>query len=292
MRALLFALLAALALGPGCGPAATRPDPAIWRIADADSEIWLFGSVHMLPPDLRWRSARVNAAFAASEEFWTETEMGEGAVAAFAALLERHGALPAGQTLADRIGEADAARVANAALVLGMPAEALERRRPWLVAMQLSATAAQQKGYRPEAGVEAVLGAEADRRGMQRLHFETLEEQVRVLADLAPADEARLLGVTLRDVESGGASLSAMDQAWVRGDTAELARQLDAEWEAAGPGVHEAVILARNRRWADAIEARLDGAGTSFVAVGAAHLVGEGNVVTLLRERGIAVEGP
>jgi uncharacterized protein YbaP (TraB family) len=36
----------------------------------------------------------------------------------------------------------------------------------------------------------------------------------------------------------------------------------------------------------------MEGSGTIFIAVGAAHLVGEGNVVALLRERGYSVEGP
>ena len=64
------------------------------------------------------------------------------------------------------------------------------------------------------------------------------------------------------------------------------------QWAEAGPAVHEAVILRRNRAWADEIATRLDGSGRVFIAVGAAHLVGDGNVVDLLRARGIAVEGP
>jgi uncharacterized protein YbaP (TraB family) len=71
-----------------------------------------------------------------------------------------------------------------------------------------------------------------------------------------------------------------------------LGALLDAQWRQAGPAIHEAVIVDRNRAWADAIAERLDGSGRIFVAVGAAHLVGEENVVELLRERGIEVEGP
>ena len=35
------------AAGPEAGPAAT---PALWRVADADTTVYLFGSIHMLPP--------------------------------------------------------------------------------------------------------------------------------------------------------------------------------------------------------------------------------------------------
>jgi hypothetical protein len=67
---------------------------------------------------------------------------------------------------------------------------------------------------------------------------------------------------------------------------------LDAEWREGGPVLHEAVVLRRNRAWADEIARRLDGSGRIFIAVGAAHLVGQGSVVALLRARGIPVEGP
>jgi uncharacterized protein YbaP (TraB family) len=67
---------------------------------------------------------------------------------------------------------------------------------------------------------------------------------------------------------------------------------LDRQWAEAGPVIHNALIIDRNRAWADAIAERLEGSGSAFITVGAAHLVGDENVVQLLRERGIAVEGP
>jgi uncharacterized protein YbaP (TraB family) len=83
-----------------------------------------------------------------------------------------------------------------------------------------------------------------------------------------------------------------LDRAWARGELTELGRQLDAQIGEAGPAVHRALITDRNRAWADQIEQRLAGSGKIFIAVGAAHLVGDGNVVALLRARGIEVEGP
>ncbi|UXN73041.1 TraB/GumN family protein [Devosia sp. A8/3-2] len=45
----LPALLLALA-------APAQAAPALWSISDDDSTIWLFGSFHLLPPDLDWRT--------------------------------------------------------------------------------------------------------------------------------------------------------------------------------------------------------------------------------------------
>ena len=292
MRALFafLLLLAAPALNSCARPQAG--EPALWRIADSDSEIWLFGTAHMLRPELRWRGPRVNAAFAAAEELVTETDAGPEGAAQAQALSERLGLMPPGETLSARLSPDEQARLARAADDLRLDPAALEPMRPWLAALRLSYAYALSRGMRPEAGVENVLYEEARQLGMRLSFFETPEQQVRILADLPPAEETRFLIDTLSEIEADGDALAAMDALWARGDTVALAELFDAQWRTGSPAVHEAVILKRNRAWADDIARRLEGDGRVFIAVGAAHLVGQGNVVDLLRERGIEVEGP
>lgn len=293
MRPLFSALLAASAWAlAACAPAPAPPaNPALWRIADADSEIWLFGTVHVLPPDLVWRGERVNAAFASADEFVTETDTSAEAVAQFPALAARYGMLPADQALSALLAPADQERLVEVVRELRLDHTQIERMRPWFAALQLSYAYALREGHSSDAGVESVLAAEARSRGKRLSFFETPEEQIRILADLAPADEAHFLSVTLRQI-SDKEAIGEMDDAWARGDVAALESALAPQWEEAGAIVHEAVILRRNRAWAGEIAERLGGSGRVFIAVGAAHLVGDGNVVDLLRARGIAVEGP
>ena len=53
---------------------ALAESPALWRLSDDDSEIWLFGTVHLLPPGLQWRSPAFEAAFAAADTIGPERE--------------------------------------------------------------------------------------------------------------------------------------------------------------------------------------------------------------------------
>ena len=57
MKAILASLIAVLALTAGA-----KADPAMWEVRDGDSAIRLFGSVHMLPADLKWRTAALENA--------------------------------------------------------------------------------------------------------------------------------------------------------------------------------------------------------------------------------------
>lgn len=298
MRGWIAGILSAAALAlAACSPvtpsAAPTGEPALWHIADADSEIWIFGSVHMLPAGVEWRNERLDAAFASADEFITETATGPDAVEAFQQASAQHGAMPAGERLSDRLGREDRVRLRRAINANGLDADAVEGTRPWLVALQLSLMAAMREGQDPDNGVENILFTEAARDGKRMSFFETPDEQIRILSDLPPEAEAHFLAVTLREIEGDSATaMAAMDRAWAEGDTAALDHMLAKQWREAGPVVHEAMILRRNRAWADEIAERLDGSGRIFIAVGAAHLLGDGSVIDLLRERGVTVEGP
>src|ERR1043165_2218823 len=49
-----------------------EPRPAIWLLSDADTRIYLFGTVHVLHPDLRWRSATFNRIARGAQELVLE----------------------------------------------------------------------------------------------------------------------------------------------------------------------------------------------------------------------------
>jgi uncharacterized protein YbaP (TraB family) len=295
-------LLAAMATGlvlaliGACSAAApppkSAPSPALWRLTDSDSEIWLFGTVHVLPPELKWRSAAVDRAFAAAELVVFETPTDAAAQAQVARTVAEVGRNPAGVTLSSKLPPEDSARLARVARGLGLDAAALEGLRPWLAGLTLSLRYVTQQGHDPDAGVERILDADAAKRGVPRRYFETPESQIRILSDLPPQDELRFLTATLIQIESKSENVDAMDDAWVRGDVATLGRLLTEDIAEAGPETYAALLTRRNARWTDEIDAMMRGRGKIFIAVGSAHLIGPEGVPALLRAKGYKVEGP
>ena len=54
---------ALLALGSAAeakAPQAARP--ALWAVSDADTTIYLFGTTHLLPSQMKWRTAKIDHA--------------------------------------------------------------------------------------------------------------------------------------------------------------------------------------------------------------------------------------
>src|SRR6059058_885712 len=66
----LFAAMLAL----GAAPVAAAPaHPALWEVADADTTIYLFGTIHLLPENVQWRTTKFDQAAQGSQQLIVET---------------------------------------------------------------------------------------------------------------------------------------------------------------------------------------------------------------------------
>lgn len=286
------AAVAALWFGACAAPAPAQraQGPALWLMEDSDTRIWLFGTVHILAKGVDWQRPQIEAALAASRVIYLETPIDEAGSAAITKEVVRLGGLPAGITLDSLLTPPQRQALAETARMVGLDPAALQRLRPWLAALQISLAAAEAQGQDAQAGVEQTLLAHARAHGQELRYFETALEQVSIFADLPQAAELRFLVVTLDQAKDGQDLLNTMDQLWLKGDVQGLGAVLERDFDSAGPEVRAALIDARNARWAVSIAALLDQPGEVFVAVGAGHLTGRGNVIDLLEARGQKVQ--
>jgi len=165
----------------------------------------------------------------------------------------------------------------------------LEPMRPWLAALTFALAPILKAGYDPQQGVDSLLGTAARAQGKPIRAFESMEQQFRFFADLPPEIEVQLLREALDDLDRGTEVLDGLSQAWSEGDTAAFERLFVDELRDS-PELYRVLIDQRNEAWAGAIEQRMKGAGVSFVAVGAGHLVGPDSVQAKLARRGLAAE--
>ena len=166
----------------------------------------------------------------------------------------------------------------------------LEPMRPWLAAMILTELPLQSAGYDPNAGLDMTLKAEADKRGEKIVGFETIEDQVRDLADLPERVQIKFLETTLDDVSKGLALVDTLAKAWINGDTKTINELALQDARAQAPEVYQQLLLQRNIQWSDKIADLLKRSGVQLIAVGAAHLVGDDSVQAQLAKRGIRVD--
>tara|TARA_R110002072_G_scaffold216609_9_gene373966 strand:- start:253 stop:1275 length:1023 start_codon:yes stop_codon:yes gene_type:complete len=265
--------------------------PAMWHLSDADSDIYLFGTFHLLPPSLDWQTDELRAHLASADALYLEADVQSAeAQARVQALVFQLGLNPQGVTLSSLLDAEAVALLATVAPTVGATPQMLEPMRPWLAQIVLSVAQMQALGLDPEAGVEKALLAAIEGRDTEIGYLETAEQQVRVLADLPDEVQVRGFAEGLREMERTPAMLDEMVRAWAAGDIDAIDRIVNAEMREQTPEMYQALIVQRNQNWIPQILTVLDGEGTVFIAVGAAHLSGENGVVELLRESGIIVE--
>jgi uncharacterized protein YbaP (TraB family) len=289
----LIASAAAFALGlSGCAvgprvetpPKGAVPGPALWNVADKDTTIYFFGTVHALPADKNWFDGRIERAFAASDELVTEVDIADAAGSARS--LQSAGLLPEGQSLRALMKPDDRMEYEAALVSLGLPVESLDRYEPWFAAMTLSLLPLLKTGYDTQAGVELALGGKAG-EAKKRGSLETIDQQI-ALFDAMPQDaQLAFLDQTVGQLSTASNDLDAMVADWIVGDADGLAALMNKELT--DPVLKDRLLTARNASWAGWIQRRLQQPGTVFIAVGAGHLAGADSVQEKLRQRGVRV---
>lgn len=271
-------------------PAAASPAPAekavpaLWKVADEDTTIWLFGTIHALPQGIDWFRGPVREAFDGSQEL--VTEITDTDPIEMQRLVLAHAALPQGQTLRDmltpELRSAYEAQLGH----LDLPAQVFDGFEPWYAAIALSTLPLSRTGYDARYGVEQALDARARELGHPHTALETAAYQIGLFDSLPIEAQKHYFAEVVDKLPTITDDLGRIVVAWRKGDAEELARLMNAEED--DPALLEMLLVNRNKAWAAWVKQRLDQPGTVFVAVGAGHLAGPGSLQDQLAAKGIA----
>jgi uncharacterized protein len=262
--------------------------PAMWKVADEDTTIYLFGTVHILPKEVEWLDATITDALAQSDMIVTELPMDPATSAQLQQITMAKGMLPPGTTLRSLLTPEQTATYESAFTKLNLPpmvAEQFDGFKPWFAGLNLSMLPLLMNGYTPDQGVEKVL---LDKAGDKpRGALETAEYQLSLFDNLPQVSQIAFLIEAADGVDEAKMMLDRMVEQWVRGDAVRLAEMMNEGMD--DPVLMDALLHSRNADWAEWIADRMEQPGTVFIAVGAGHLAGEKSVQDMLDAKGIAV---
>lgn len=270
-------------------PMPNQAHPSLWTVHGKKSTVYLFGSVHLLPPSLSWRDARIDKTIRSADVFVFETALDSDAAKRYFA---QNGSLPAGQSLNAMLPGASKDDLAADMASVRLDEQKFDGRRPWVVAIVLETVRATEMGASPTSGVDFTIISEAEARGKPIRYLETFEQQMALLAPSDPKLELATFEAFLKDFRSEGREFPEIVKAWSAGDQEKLAR-LTTESMASDPATKKRLVDDRNEAWLAPITHMLDEEqGTVLVTVGALHMVGPLGLPALLRARGYRVDGP
>ena len=289
MRRLVFGLglACALAAAPAAQSAQKR---FLWSVRAADGPpTYLMGSLHVLTPDYYPLHASIEQAFAQSKVLIEEVDMDELTNPSAIMPLMAKAVFTDGRTLDQVISPELYKTVMQRAEKAGIPGVAVQRMKPWMAAVSLTAPALKAAGFDANLGVDRYFFDKAKASGLERRALETVAYQFDRLDQMPIAVQEAMLRSVFADIDTQLGNVKTIADAWARGDTTGLEKDLLGAFRES-PELFERLLAERNRNWVAPVEACLQARTACFVVVGAAHLVGPESLVSLLQKKGYTVE--
>src|SRR6188508_3410296 len=173
----------------------------MWKVeGPGGSSAYLLGSLHVLTADMYPLHATINKAFAESKTLVEEVDIDETSDPMIMMAALSKAMLTDGRTLDQIIAPDVYAEVKKRAEKAGMPMAAIQRMKPWLVAITLMGPTLQAAGFKPELGIDRHFYDRAIVTGMKRQALETLAYQLDRLDSLSPKLQEELLKTTMEDL--------------------------------------------------------------------------------------------
>jgi len=261
---------------------------SVWVATSGEEKVYLGGTVHLLRPTDYPLPAPFETAYAASDKLYFETDIaGLNDVAVQARMLQEltYGDERTLQTILSPEAYNSLAAYAGQA---GLPLQMMEKFKPGLLVSMLQVIEFQKLGFTPQ-GVDAYFNGRAMGDGKPVGELEPIDAQIGFIANMGEGNESEFIMLSLEDMKEISVSMEQMLSAWRRGDNGQLAELFVDDMKEQHPPLYKSLLLDRNNNWMPIIEGMFKEEGTEFVLVGAAHLVGEDGLLSLLEKKGYEI---
>jgi uncharacterized protein YbaP (TraB family) len=264
-----------------------RPCPAIWKIGSGKSTIYLFGTIHILPPGFQWRSDALDRIVAGADTLIVESVDDRSGVDS----LTGSSPSPALPPLARRVSPDHRAALKHFTDALAPEAvAALDGMQTWIAAVAIGYVRDFRAGEIPGPGADDWLEEHFREVGKPVVPIESGNAVMATVNAIPEAEQRRMLDLALDAPQRSRAELRAPMHAWAKGEVgSDSALTVDMVGSSGTEALAAPLLTDRNRAWADSLARRLKTPGTALFAAGAGHFVGPGSLLDLLRQRGIKV---
>jgi uncharacterized protein len=259
--------------------------PAVWLIEKDNSKTYFLGSVHLLPPDIKWYGGVVEQVFESADEIVFEVNMTPEKQKRAQQISQASALLPEGATIDQYLTDDEMHDMNENALSLGIPPQAISRMQPWIISISLSISAIKKEGWDSDSGVDKYIQELANAKNIKISELETIETQMASLTDHPIDIQAEMLKDTLEQLKDMRNLTMKMVGSWASGDMDQMETAF-LEPMKEQKEVYKKLVIDRNKNWIPIIENLINKNQTTFIVAGAAHFIGEDGVIELLRQSG------
>lgn len=279
------------------------PGPELWRLHDADSEVFILATISALPRGFRWNSRPVAAVLERADRLYVSEPVSIGLGNAARLLVTRRDALrnPDDARLEDYLSANLHRRLEVAAAGQGIAMEDLQDWRAYVAGGRVLGEAVEAANLESDGQVlrETRRLARRARVRVEELELISAGALIDALNQMPLGRDAPCLALQLDVLDVQLPALRARAEAWAQGDVATLREFSTLVDDTAclaslgGAGLSAGDIETRALgTWRTTLIRALDRPGTRLALVNADVLLKPGGLLQQLRAGGYAVEGP
>ncbi len=285
MRVLIAFLIATLLSSPLC-----FADALVWKVSKGKQNLYLGGSIHLLRPSDFPLRPEYDFAFNKASVIGFETDVAQLMSLDAQQKIMQAMMLPAGKTLKSSVSPAVYGKLEQQAQRSGIPMMALNMFKPTMAVLSILQLELQKMGASTDSGVEAHYSKRAKLAGKRTVALETLDNHIGILSTLGEGYEDAFILQSLEDLKIITTEYAKIVAAWKSGDENKLNKDLVERMRVEAPEMYRALLVDRNRDWANKVDIYIKSPEVEFLLVGAAHLIGRDSLLKMLQKKGYKIE--
>ncbi|ALZ74700.1 TraB/GumN family protein [Rheinheimera sp. F8] len=264
-------------------------ESSVWRVSKGTDQLWIGGTVHLLPPAQYPLPAEFNAVYQQTDVLVLETDLSKMQDSSSAAMLQQYLLYPAGTTLSSKLTATTRQQLQALLQKHHLTLPQIEQFKPGMLVTQLTLLELQQQGF-SSPGVDQHFLTLALQQNKTLKYLEAVEFQLKLLGDLGTGREDLFLQHALSDVEQSADLMDKTLRAWRAGDLTQVEQLVLAPVKVADAQTYQQMFVGRNQAWLPQIQALFGNKEQELVLVGLGHLAGSDGLLALLQQAGYQVE--
>ncbi|MDA0149257.1 TraB/GumN family protein [Vibrio sp. LaRot3] len=255
-------------------------EPLYWQASKGKLNYLILGSMHVGDDSMHPLPSNITTYLKHSDGLIVETDIRNNSDVTY----------PRSQlTSQDVLSPKQQKELSGIASLLELNSAQLLQSPPWATALAVQMKQFDYLGYQADKGIDIWLLNQASALNKPVLSLETLQFQIDLIATQENDGEELLISM-IDEFDYSEDVTHCLVESWKKGDADKLSKV--AKMVEMSPEFERALITDRNRDWATKLtEQKLlpKKNGNYLVVVGALHLVGEQNLIALLKQNGFKV---
>ncbi|WP_135455423.1 TraB/GumN family protein [Vibrio echinoideorum] len=255
-------------------------EPLYWQAKKEDLTLTILGSVHVGDESMYPLPTQITDTLKESNGLIVETDIRKTKSVAYPTTTV---------TTGDVLNEEQAQLLTSISKSLDMPTQQLLSSPPWATAISIQMQQLKNLGYASAGGVDATLTYKATIQDVPVISLEPLQFQIDLISGQKDSGK-EWLTTSLEQFDHIDGDTRCLIESWKAGDLTKL--EEFAKLSEMPSELEKTFLTDRNIDWANKLSAndwKLDSKGNYLLVVGTLHLIGEGNLLQLLEEKGFTV---